>query len=88
MKSDMYFVYVLRSVRDGRTYTDFTENLKKRLCDHSAGAVNATRHRRPLVVLFTEKFDTIKDAKKRECWWKSGAGRRVLRVYYYKNTRE
>lgn len=38
--------------------------------------------RRPFRVLFTEEFDTLKKARKRESRYKSGAGRRKLKEYF------
>ncbi len=31
----MYFVYVIRSKKDGLLYTGFTDNLERRLLEHS-----------------------------------------------------
>jgi len=78
----MFYVYVLQSLRDGRTYIGFTDNVERRLSEHNAGRSIATKHRRPFKLLFTEKFDCAPDAKRRERWWKSGAGRRSLKEYF------
>ena len=78
----MYFVYILKSFRDKRTYVDYTNNLENRLKMHNSGQVIATRHRRPLKLLFIEELQTLKEAKKREVYWKSGGGRRRLRLFF------
>ena len=75
-------VYVLQSIRDGKTYLGSTDNFEKRLLQHESGRVISTKHRRPFRVLFTEEFDTLKKARKRELWYKSGAGRRKLKEYF------
>jgi len=36
--------------------------------------VPATPNRRPLKLIFSESFETEKEAKQRELYWKSGAG--------------
>ncbi|MDD2709261.1 MAG: GIY-YIG nuclease family protein [Verrucomicrobiae bacterium] len=42
----MYYVYILYSLKDRRTYAGFTPDLKNRLEKHNQGLVKATRHRR------------------------------------------
>lgn len=78
------FVYVLQSSVDGRTYVGSTDNLDRRLKQHNSGQVKSTRYRIPLKVLFTEEFSTLSEARARELWWKSGAGRRKLKEYFNK----
>lgn len=78
----MATVYVIQSLKDGRTYVGSTNNFKRRLLLHNSGAVISTRHRRPFRMLFTETFETLKEARKKESWYKSGAGRRKLKKYF------
>jgi len=78
----MFYVYILQSLKDKRTYVGYTHELVQRLTKHSKGFVRSTKYRRPLELLFTEKFKTEQEAKKRELWWKSGAGRRKLKHYF------
>ena len=80
----MYFVYILKSVKDGKTYTGYTNNLKNRLKSHNSGQVISTKYRKPLELLFSEQFETISEAKQRELWWKSGAGRKKLKEFFQK----
>ncbi len=79
---EMYHVYVLQSLRDQRTYVGYTDNVERRFHEHNSGRSRATKHRRPFTILFTEEFDTVKAAKQRELWGKSGAGRRKLNEYF------
>ena len=65
-----------------RTYVGYSHNVGQRLQRHNSGQVKATKNRRPLKILFTESFETEQDAKKRELWWKSGAGRREMKKYF------
>jgi len=74
--------YILQSLSDGRTYVGSTNDFDRRLKQHNSGQVKSTKHRLPFKVLFTEKFKTLKEARKRELWWKSGAGRNELREYF------
>ena len=78
----MYFVYILKSLRDDRTYVGYTNNLDERLKRHNAGLVFATKHRSPLKLIYSEQFDTIKEAMNREKYFKSGGGRRKMKQMF------
>lgn len=78
----MYTVYILQSEKDRRTYIGYTKDFGNRLKLHNSGQVNATKHRFPFTILFTEEFQNEQEAKKRELYWKSGAGRRKLKEYF------
>lgn len=75
----MFYVYVLQSLKDYRTYVGFSDDWKRRLTQHNAGQVKSTKDRRPLKILFIETFEKRTEAMKRELWWKSAAGRRKLK---------
>lgn len=78
----MYIVYVLKSLKDYKTYTGYTDNIEKRLKEHNQGKVQATKNRRPFAILYLENFQELTEAKHREIYWKSGAGRRKLEKYF------
>ena len=81
----MFYVYVLKSMKDDNLYTGFTDNLRKRLIKHNAGKVFSTKSRRPLRCIYTEVCLNDEDAKAREKYLKTGIGKRFLkqRLYYY-----
>ncbi|OHA77820.1 MAG: hypothetical protein A2564_01255 [Candidatus Wildermuthbacteria bacterium RIFOXYD1_FULL_50_12] len=74
----MYVVYVLQSQRDRKRYIGVTRDLERRLREHATGRVASTRMRRPLTVLYTERYDLKEKAERRERYLKSGAGREWL----------
>ena len=78
----MYFVYILLSLKDGRTYVGYTKDLNNRLQKHNYGEVKATKHRCPLKIIFSERFSSIQEAKQRELWWKSSSGRKKLKEFF------
>lgn len=78
----MYFIYILQSLKDQRTYVGYSCNIENRLEQHNAGQVPATRQRRPLKLIFSESFEVEQQAKKRELYWKSGAGRRKMKSLF------
>ena len=75
----MHYVYVLRSLKDGKLYTGYSSSLRDRIAAHHTGAVQATRYRRPLLLVYYEAYLSPKDAKARELFLKSGSGKRFIR---------
>lgn len=72
IKKDMtFFVYILRSLKDEGLYIGQTNNFEKRIIRHNTGQVSSTKNRRPLEVLYTEKFNTRKESMAREKYLKS-----------------
>jgi putative endonuclease len=49
-----YYIYVLRSQKDGKNYTGYSKNLKLRFEQHCNGEVESTKNRRPLVLIYFE----------------------------------
>jgi len=62
----MFYVYVLKSSKDGKHYIGFTTDLKKRFQEHILGKVRATFYRRPLELLYYECYKNRETAQKRE----------------------
>jgi putative endonuclease len=78
----MFYVYILESEKDKRTYVGFCKSIPIRLKRHNDGKVDATKYRRPLRVIYSETLPSLEEAKKREKYWKSGAGRRKLAAFF------
>ncbi len=78
MQMKMYHVYVLQSESDAGLYIGFSTDLRQRLVHHEAGDSQATRHRRPWLLVYYEAYRERQDAEGRERFLKSGAGRRHL----------
>jgi putative endonuclease len=75
----MYFVYVLRSLKDNNFYTGFTGDLKKRLTEHNEGMTKSTQYRKPFELIYYEACRNRKDALHREKYLKTTYGKRYLR---------
>ncbi len=75
----MYYVYVIRSAKNGYWYTGFTADLRKRLNQHNANLRGFTKHRGPWNVIYYEACHHEDDAKAREKYLKSGMGKRYLK---------
>jgi len=61
-----FFVYLLKSCKDGRFYIGQTNNVEVRLALHNAGKVKSTRGRRPLELMGVEEYATREEARFRE----------------------
>lgn len=75
----MYYTYVLKSLRDKDLYVGQTDDLKNRLFRHNKGLVRATKHRRPLELVYYEACKFKQDAVNREKSLKTGFGRAYLK---------
>ncbi len=62
----MFYLYILRSIKDNELYIGSTNDLKRRLKEHNAGDVQSTKPRLPLVLLYYEAYAAEPDARKRE----------------------
>jgi len=72
----MFYVYVLRSLKNGRFYIGHTNDLKRRLEEHNSGESKYTRLTLPFDLIYSEKYNTRAEATRREQGLKSGQGRR------------
>jgi putative endonuclease len=67
-----YYVYILKC-SDASLYTGYTNNLEKRVKTHNESKKGAkyTRSRRPVRLVYFERFKTLSSALKKECKIKS-----------------
>ena len=75
----MFYVYVLKSQKDGELYIGFTYDIKKRLLKYNTGKVFSTKSRRPLKPIYLEICINKDDAKQREKYLKTGVGKRFIK---------
>ena len=76
----MYHVYLLKSLVKNKTYVGFTNDINRRLCEHNAGESNYTNKYKPWKIIYKEEFNTLKEAVRKEKYYKSAAGRRKLKI--------
>lgn len=75
----MYYVYVLKSLRNKKRYVGSTKNLpEERLKQHNWGSNTWTKHNGPFELIYKESYSTLTEARKRENFLKSGVGREEL----------
>lgn len=75
----MFYTYILLSQVSNKTYAGRTDNLEKRLKEHSDGKETFSRRHRPWKVLYSERFLSEVESAKREKYFKSAAGRRWMK---------
>jgi putative endonuclease len=75
----MFYTYVLKSLKDGKLYIGFSENLNNRIKEHNNGLVTATRNRIPLKLVYYEACLIKEKAIEREKGLKAGFGRAYLK---------
>jgi putative endonuclease len=80
MKLPHFAVYVLYSLKDHQFYIGYTANFKRRMVEHSEGRSKSTACRRPFVCVFCEYYLSKSDALRREQYFKTTPGKRVLRL--------
>ena len=80
----VYYVYILHSTKINKTYVGFCNDIKNRLQKHNRGQVKSTKRFMPWKIIHLEEYKTAQEAKYREQYWKSGAGRRKLKQFFEK----
>lgn len=69
----------MRSLKDGKLYTGYTNNLGRRLKEHNNGLTKSTWHRRPFKLVYSESYKNKKEAAKREWYFKNTAEGDILK---------
>ncbi len=82
----MYYVYILKSLKDHKLYIGYSINYKQRIKEHNNGRVSITKNRKPFKLIYLEGYLNQQDATTREKFFKTGWGRthlkKVLNNYY------
>ncbi len=71
---EMYFAYILKSLKDNKYYYGSAGDIKSRLKQHNFGKVRSTKSRIPLILHYSEQFENKSDALKSELFFKSIEG--------------
>ena len=62
----MYYVYILKSIKDKKLYIGYPNDLQRRIQEHMDGKVKSTKHRRQIELVYYEAYKSEEDAKERE----------------------
>jgi putative endonuclease len=75
----MYYTYILKSDKNGKMYTGYTCNLRKRFEQHNKGKSVYTKSGKPYILIYYEACLNEDDARSREKYLKSGMGKRYVK---------
>jgi putative endonuclease len=79
-KMKFYYVYILKSLNHDFIYTGFSEDLKRRFKQHNNKEELSTKYYGPFDLIFYEAYRNIKDAKRREEYFKTTKGKTTLKL--------
>ena len=80
----MYKIYWIINQHKTKTYVGFSDRLQKRLNEHKNKKVKTTKNFGKFNVYLLEEINTLNEAREKEKYWKSTAGRRKLKLYFNK----
>ena len=75
----MYYVYAIKSLNRNYLYVGISRDVERRLKEHNRGYNRTTKPYKPFILLYSEQFETRKQAREREKYLKSGAGKEYLK---------
>lgn len=78
MKFD--YVYILHNIDKKFIYAGYSEDVKKRFETHNKGEVASTKAYLPLKLIHYEAYNNMKDAKRREEYFKTTKGKTMLKL--------
>jgi len=62
----MFYIYVIKSKKDGNIYIGYTNDLKRRIIEHNTGKNKYTKNKYPYELIYYESYKNMSDAKFRE----------------------
>ncbi|HLD61910.1 MAG TPA: GIY-YIG nuclease family protein [Patescibacteria group bacterium] len=62
----MYYVYIIKSSKNGKLYIGYTANLKERMIKHNSATEKSTKAYAPWKLVYYEAYKSESDARKRE----------------------
>ena len=74
----MWFVYILRSLKDKKLYIGSTDDLRRRLTEHNSAEADSTKYRIPFTL---EAYVAVRDKSRAielEQYFKTGSGKAIL----------
>ncbi len=74
-----FYVYVLESIKNRKLYIGYTRDLIKRVKEHNLGLNVSTKTYKPWRLIYYEASLNQQDAKRREHYYKSSQGGRLLK---------
>jgi putative endonuclease len=73
-----YFVYILKSLKNGRYYTGSTKDIPRRLSEHNAGKTKGNKYFSPFELIYKEEYPDHISAVRREIYIKKQKSRSFI----------
>jgi len=73
------YVYILENI-NGQNYVGMSKHPQLRLKEHNNGHIKSTKSNRPWKIIYTDTFANRIEARKKEKYLKSAAGRRFRKT--------
>jgi putative endonuclease len=73
-----YYIYILKSKRNNSFYVGSCENIKNRLEQHNNGESSSTKRFIPWELIYSERYNILSEARKREYQIKSWKKRSAI----------
>ena len=74
----MYYVYILKSLKNSKYYIGYTSDLNKRIQEHNNGKTKGNRFLAPFELVYKEEFEDATIARKREYYIKRQKDRQFI----------
>ncbi len=78
-ENKMYYVYILKSDKNGKLYKGFTNDLKRRVQEHKFGKSVFTKNNGPWRLIYYEAFISKIDARREEEFLRTGKGKERIK---------
>lgn len=62
----MFYVYIIKSMKNNQLYTGSTNNLRRRFAEHNLGLSTYTKKYKPYILVYYEAYRSEEDARNRE----------------------
>lgn len=62
-------------------YVGSTNDLQRRLQEHTYGKVQSTKNKRPIVLLYHKSYETIQEARQKEMSLKKSKSRKMIESF-------
>lgn len=80
----MFYVYAIKSQKDGRLYKGLTSDINRRIHEHNSRKTFSTKPYIPWELVYSKEFDNRISAREYELFLKSGKGRDFLKHILHK----
>ena len=74
----MCYVYILQSEKNGSYYVGSSCDITKRLAEHNSGHTKSLKYIRPVKMVFSKKYDSVKTARAIELKIKKSKSRKII----------